>query len=119
MPEPLGGVVVGVAHLQPPGGAGAAGMSPRYGLDGKRAEKGPSIVLPGGLEAGDAAPRTFSVVVALLSVRWSVLDRVVGAARRPIRAEVLDGGGELGVVVVGQGGPAWRRPRSRPASCGR
>ena len=63
-------VVVGVAHLQPPGRRRTAGMSPRNGHDGKRAEKGPSVALAGGLEAGDAAPRTCSVVLVLLSARW-------------------------------------------------
>ena len=62
-------------------------MSPRSGHDGKRAEKGPSVALAGGLEAGDAAPRTCSVVLVLLSARWrsavSVgcgLDGVMGTA---------------------------------------
>jgi hypothetical protein len=69
VPEPLGGLAAGVAHLQPPGELVPAGMSPRNGLDGKRAEKGPSIALPGGLQGSDAAPR-ISVVVSLLSLRW-------------------------------------------------
>ena len=74
MPEPHRAALVGVAHLQPPGELAPAGMSPRNGLDGKRAEKGASIALPGGLEVGDAAPRTCSVVVSLPSSvgRWVV-----------------------------------------------
>src|SRR5690606_630050 len=69
VPEPLGAVGLGVAHLQPPGKPASAGMSPRNGLDGRRAEKGPSTVLPGGLQVSDVA-RTCSVVVLLLSTRW-------------------------------------------------
>src|SRR3546814_15990980 len=48
-------------------------MSPRYGLDGKRAEKGPSTALPGGLQASDVTRRTCSVVLVLLSVPWVVV----------------------------------------------
>ena len=68
----------GVAHLQPPGELVPAGISPRNGLDGKRAEKGPSIALPGGLQGSDTAPR-ISVVVSLLSPRWWVVASVTGA----------------------------------------
>jgi hypothetical protein len=69
VPELRGRLAAGVAHLQPPGELLPAVMSPRDGLDGKRAERGPSIALPGGLQGSDAAPR-ISVVVPLLSLVW-------------------------------------------------
>ena len=113
VPELRGRLAAGVAHLQPPGELVPAGMSPRNGLDGKRAERGPSIALPGGLQGSDAAPR-ISVVVLLLSVVWWVGGAVTGRCPSeldPQRGEgVAHVGGVLGAAAVS--GPTSASQRS-------
>ena len=125
-----GRLVAGVAHLQPPGELVPAGMSPRNGLDGKRAERGPSIALPGGLQGSDAAPR-ISVVVLLLSscggwvgavtvgavrARTAARRRCRRRRRRPRGPAVLGADERLPALLGPDLGPVAARRSRRPRS---
>ena len=102
VPELRGRLAAGVAHLQPPGKLLPAGMSPRNGLDGKRAERGPSIALPGGLQGSDAAPR-ISVVVPLLSVVWWVGGAVTVRCPSELDPQRGEGVAHVGGVLLDRG----------------